>query len=327
MTSPAPTTLRRGPWSEAVLDVLDDGVASQPARPEDPFTDHDMHLALYLCYELSFGGVPGVDDEMEWSPELITLRTAMERMFEDALLDRVGAPRVDAGDVPTVLRSIDAASTMPLARYLQTEATLEQVREFVAHRSAYHLKEADPHTFAIPRLRGAAKAAFVEIQFDEYGSGRPERMHSELFVRLMTGLGLDPTPGAYLSLLPGPTLATVNLMSLFGFHRRWRGAAVGHLALFELGSSRPNRLYGDALRRHGFGPDVTDFHDEHVTADAAHAMIATYDLAGRLALDEPGLAGDIVFGALVLDAVEASAGGHLLDAWREGGTSLLGPLP
>ena len=36
-----------------------------------------------------------------------------------------------------------------------------------------------------------AKAALVEIQSDEYGGGRPQRMHAELFAKTMRGLGLD----------------------------------------------------------------------------------------------------------------------------------------
>ena len=47
-------------------------------------------------------------------------------------------------------------------------------------------------------------------------------------------------------------------MSLFGLHRRRRGAIVGHLALFEMTSSVPNRRYADGLRRLGFGDDATD---------------------------------------------------------------------
>jgi len=125
--------------------------------------------------------------------------------------------------------------------------------------------------------------------------------------------------------MPGATLANVNLMSLFGLHRRWRAAAVGHLALFELGSPLPNRRYGNGLRRLGFGSDTTDFHDEHVEADAVHSMIATYDLAGRLAEDEPDLAADILFGARALSFVEGAASSHLLDSWKEGRSSLLQP--
>ena len=43
--------------------------------------------------------------------------------------------------------------------HIERDATLEQVLEFVVHRSAYQLKEADPHSFALPRLWGPPKAA------------------------------------------------------------------------------------------------------------------------------------------------------------------------
>jgi len=193
---------------------------------------------------------------------------------------------------------------------VETRASDEQIREHVIHRSAYQLKEADPHSWAIPRLSGSAKAALVEIQFDEYGGGRAERMHSALFANTMRGLGLDPSYSAYLDLLPGITLATVNLMSWFGLHRRLRGAIVGHLAVFEMTSSVPNRRYGNGMRRLGYGPDVTKFYDEHVEADAVHESIAVWDLADALARAEPRLASDIVFGASAVLAVEARWAGH-----------------
>jgi hypothetical protein len=114
----------------------------------------------------------------------------------------------------------------------------------------------------------------------------------------------------------------VNLMSLLGLHRRWRGAIIGHLALFEMTSSLPNRRYGNALRRLGLGERATDFFDEHVEADAVHEAVATVDLAGGLAASEPELTGDILWGARALDALEERWARHLLDAWEDGRTSL-----
>ena len=123
----------------------------------------------------------------------------------------------------------------------------------------------------------------------------------------MEALGLDARYGAYLDRLPAATLATVNLMSLFGLHRRLRGAIVGHLALFEMTSSIPNRRYAAGLRRLGIDdPAATEFFDEHVEADAVHEEIAAVDLAGGLARSEPELAADILWGASALVAVEGS---------------------
>ncbi|HTA05206.1 MAG TPA: iron-containing redox enzyme family protein [Solirubrobacteraceae bacterium] len=193
------------------------------------------------------------------------------------------------------------------------------------HRSAYQLKEADPHSWAIPRLTGSPKVALLEVQSDEYGGGSVERMHSVLFANTMDALGLSASYGHYISQLPGITLATVNLMSYFGLHRRLRGALVGHLAAFEMTSSIPNRRYGNGLRRLGHGPQATGFYDEHVEADAVHENIAAWDLAHGLARVEPALAPDILLGARALLALDNRWAMHLMDAWRDGRSSLRPP--
>ena len=194
------------------------------------------------------------------------------------------------------------------------------------HRSAYQLKEADPHSWAIPRLTGPPKAALVEIQADEYGGGRPDRVHATLFAKAMRIMGLDPSYGAYLDHIPAPTLVTVNLMSLFGLHRRLRGAIAGHLALFEMTSSIPNGRYADGLRRLGVPAEALDFFDEHVEADAVHENIAAVDLAGGLMRHEPDVAADVILGARALAALDAMWAEHVLGAWRAGESSLTTPL-
>src|SRR5687768_3278728 len=158
---------------------------------------------------------------------------------------------------------------------------------------------------------------------DEYGGGRAQRMHAQLFAKTLEGVGLDPTYGAYLDRIPGVTLATVNLMSLFGLHRRLRGAIVGHLAVFELTSPVPNRRYATALRRLEADEDAIDFFDEHVEADSVHENIAAYDMAQGLAVAEPELIRDIMLGAQALLALDALWAEHVLGAWELGGSSLL----
>lgn len=321
----------RGPWTEALYNLLAAEGAPNPlasvSSVGDVLHDDDLQMALYLCYELHYSEIDGVDERMEWSPSVLMFRAALEEQFEGAV--RAVAPSPEAaptsvGDELQRLAREDQGP--PLSRRVETHATEEQVREHVIHRSAYQLKEADPHSWAIPRLTGAPKSALVEIQADEYGGGRPSRMHAELFAKTMRGLGLDPTYGAYLDLLPGITLATVNLMSMFGLHRRLRGALAGHLAVFEMTSSVPNRRYGNALRRLGHGPQVTDFYDEHVEADAVHESIAAWDLGDGLARNEPELAADVIFGAQALLALESRWAQHLLDAWGSDHTSLMRPL-
>ena len=323
----------RGEVTLALLEALarDPHALEAPDAPipGDPLADEDLQLALYLCYELHYRGLPGVSEEWEWEPSLLALRQQLEARFEAGLLDVLGAPEaaVPAEEIDVALREVEAGDEAPsLSQYLERAGTLPEVLEFVVHRSAYQLKEADPHSWALPRLSGAPKAAMVEIQADEYGGGRADRMHAALFAKTMVGLGLDARYGAYVDRIPGSTLVTVNLMSLLGLHRRWRGAIVGHLALFEMSSSVPNRRYGNALRRLGADAETTDFFDEHVTADAVHESIAAVDLAGGLVRQDPGLAADVIWGARALVELEGRFARRLLEAWEQGHSSLLVPL-
>jgi hypothetical protein len=318
----------RGPISELLLEALQApvGYVNRGGLPPtvDPLDDDDLHLALYLAYELHYRGLPGVDERWEWAPSLVAFRAELEHRFERALLEAVPlAPEdVPQDEIDLALRAIAEQDGPSLSSFIRSDATLEQIREFVIHRSAYQLKEADPHAWAIPRLFGPPKAALIEIQIDEYGRGRPEWVHAELFARAMRALGLDPTYGAYLELIPGVTLATVNLMSLFGLHRRLRGAIVGHLALFEMTSSIPNRRYADGLRRFGFGGDATLFFDEHVVADAVHENVAAVDLAGGLVRQDESLTSSILWGARTLSLLDARWAEHVLRSWADGRSSL-----
>jgi hypothetical protein len=313
----------RGPVTELLLGALTRPVAPLPAAPAVE-SDEDHQLALYLCYELHYRGLPGVDDRWEWEPSLLALRAELEERFEADLRREVPVPS-GSGAMDLALREIEEADDAPsLSKHLERHGTLEQFVEFVIHRSAYQLKEADPHSWALPRLTGGPKAAMVEIQADEYGGGDPRRIHAQLFADAMDALGLDSRYGAYVDRIPAVTLATVNLMSMFGLHRRLLGAIVGHLALFEMTSSIPNRRYAGGLRRLGV-PQATGFFYEHVVADAVHENVAAVDLAGGLAKQDPRLEPDILWGAAALVELDGRFARHLLDSWAAGESSLIEP--
>src|SRR5581483_2738444 len=165
----------RGPLSEAVLAPLvrAPGPVSAPAwRGDDPLVDDDLQLALYACYELHYRGFDGVDDAWEWEPSLLAVRRQLEHVFEDGL-------RAAVRDAP------DDDDDRSLSEHMERDGTLEQLREFAVHRSPYQLKEADPHTWGIPRIAGEAKALMVHIQADEYGDGDAAAMHATRFADTM----------------------------------------------------------------------------------------------------------------------------------------------
>ncbi|MDZ4092701.1 MAG: iron-containing redox enzyme family protein [Arthrobacter sp.] len=326
-----------GPADPADVAALHAHVAGRLSELED-LIDDDVQLALFCLYELHYGGLDGVDDRWEWHPGLIGIRQLLEDPFEAWL--RAEAGPITASVLRPDSRTPDSDATAALlftmagresgpsvSRHVAKKATAEQLREFLIHKSLYQLKEADPHTWAIPRLTGRAKAALVEIQADEYGGGHPDRMHSALFARTMRGLGLDDSYGSYVDVVPAISLASVNMMSLFGLNRRLRGAIAGHLAMYEMTSSRPNQLYGNGFRRLGFDAHVTGYFDEHVEADAVHEQIAGRDLAGGLVEAEPDLLDDVLFGAAAAACLDARFAAHLMEAWDHDRSSLRLPVP
>ncbi|PPK64963.1 iron-containing redox enzyme family protein [Actinokineospora auranticolor] len=314
----------RGELSAAVIRAFrEPGSPFPTVRVDDPWRDADLQLALWICYELHYRGFDEVDPDLADDLDLLAFRRQLEQPWHEALRDLVPHRSTTHERVPEALAELVAADDgPPLASFLQRGATLEQFREFVVQRSIYHLKEADPHSLAIPRLEGQAKAAIIEIQADEYGGGRLSDMHSELFRATMRALDLDDRYGHFIDQASGETLAVNNLISFFGLHHRWTPALLGHLAAFEMTSSLPNRRYGNGLRRLGFDQAATRFYDEHVEADAVHEQIAAHDLCGSYARQHPTAAADIVFGAACALAVEANFGHHLLQRWQAPPASL-----
>ncbi|OBK72834.1 iron-containing redox enzyme family protein [Mycobacterium sp. 1274761.0] len=322
-----------GPLSSTVRSLLECrppqrtfSPVSLPMADADPY-GLDLHLALYVCYELHYRGFAGVDSRWEWNPVLLAVRTQLEDVFLEAVSR-------DVGDIPedaSAAAEMDALCIEPvdgtgLSYYLRDEGTWEQMQEYFVHRSLYHLKEGDPHAFAIPRLRGQAKASFVAIEFDEFGGGRGSALHQQLFADLMHAAGLDPTYLAYLDAVPAESLAVVNLMSMFGLHRNLRGAAIGDFASTEITSSPGSRRLVEALRRMGAPEPCIHFYAEHVEADAVHEQVVRTDVVGDMVANEPHLDRDIVFGIRAKDVLEGRLASHIMDCWTAGRSSLRRPL-
>ena len=328
-TLPWPT----GPLSSTVLKLL----ACRPPQRSfsrvdlrigdaDPY-GLDLQLALYVCYELHYRGFAGVDPRWEWNPVLLELRAQLEEVFVSALRRDVGDIALDAhADNEMDALCVEPVDATGPSYYLRDRGSWEQMQEYFVHRSLYHLKEGDPHAWAIPRLTGQAKASFVAIEFDEYGGGRGDRLHQQLFADLMLAAGLNSSYLGYLDAVPAESLAVVNLMSLFGLHRELRGAAIGHFASTEITSPPGSRRLVDALHRMGAPAPCVHFYAEHVEADAVHEQVVRVDVVGDLVATEPQLDGDVVFGIRARDLVEDRLAEYIMKCWTSGVSSLRRPL-
>ncbi|WP_162252816.1 iron-containing redox enzyme family protein [Knoellia sp. Soil729] len=311
----------RGPISQAVIDLCagrDEGSFPCP-RVIDPYGE-DLHLALYVCYELHYRGFDGVPDAMEWDVHLLGLRLELEAIFLEALRrDVPGGDDLDA-ELAALLR--ESVGQPSVSQHLATLGTIEQFREYVSHRSAYHLKEADPQLLVVSRLDGPAKAGLVAVEHDEYGAGRHSAMHSELYAEMMRELGLPSAYGAELDRISGTVLAEVNLMTLCGLRRELRGASVGQFAVIELTSSPGSARLVKAARRLGCGPHTEYYYAEHVEADAVHEQILRREVLAPLVEREPELRADLVFGIQASQLLGGRFADEVLAAWSAGRSSL-----
>ncbi len=306
----------RGPVSEDIFAALRDGGRMPRLLPRSDA--EDSQIALWALYELHYRGFEDVSDRAEWDPAVLTVRRILENRFESGLRLLTSDLVAEAAEHESVVAQLERIVDEPgpsVASYLHRAATRSEFEEFLAVRSLYHLKESDPHSWALPRLSGAPKAALAEIQYDEYGNGDPDRLHQKLYADALDSVGLDNTYGAYVDDVPGHTLAVNNAMSLFGLHRRLRGASMGHLAAFEMTSSIPCRRMAQGAQRLGMPEAVVRYFDEHIEADAVHEQLASRSLCTPLVASEPEVHQDVLFGAATCVLLDAAAAEQTLGAW------------
>lgn len=291
----------------------------------------DLQLALYLCYELHYRGFADADPDWEWDPCLLHLRARLEELFLTAVRHDVGAIGAGANAAAELDRlCVESVEGNGPSHYLRDKGTWPQMREYFAHRSLYHLKEGDPRAWTIPRLTGQAKASFMAVEFHEFGGGRGARVHQNLFAELMAAADLDSSYLGYLADVPAETLAVVNLMSMFGLHRRLRGSSVGHFAATEVTSPPGSRRLAQALERLGAPARCRDFYLDHLQdrleAAGVHEQVVRTDVVGDLVSQEPQLDRDVVFGIRAFELMEDRLSQHLIACWCSGRSSLRRPL-
>jgi hypothetical protein len=309
----------RGPLSQWVSEVLVGADPGEPPQvPAEALTgNEDAQLALWMSYELHYRGFDDAPPDAEWDLRILAQRRQIERRFEHELRAATADADVpfdaDVGEV--LLELADSADGPSIALRLQRDATADQMRDYLSQRSIVQLKESDPHSFVLGRLDGRAKVALAELQYDEYGGGRPGRLHAALYAQALRAAGLDARYGAYIEQASAVTLASVNVMSMFAFNRRLRGASMGHLAIFEATSSLPCRRISRGLERLGFPEDVRAYFDEHVEADAVHEHVVAHDICGAMVDAEPALRDDVIFGALVCVHMDDLVADDFMKRW------------
>lgn len=314
-----------GPLSNRVITSLLDGVGATlddgATRHHDPL-DHDLQLALFVLNELHYDGWAGVSENLEWDADVTKARRQLSAEFEHRLRTTLGSGAgVDPRGEAQRLLHIDAVS---VSTFLRDRGSLEQVRESMMLKAPYQSKEADPHTFALPRFSGPTKRVLTEIQSGEYGVGH-RRSHAELFADALVGLDLDPEPNAHIDVCTGASLAVSNLVTLGAMQRRLRGLVLGQLSLFEMDSVVPNQRMVDCVDRLGLDPSVRPFFQIHVLADSEHQVMVETSFLTEYPTLEPDQTANMILGMRAQSLIDHTLAQHCVPLWRQGRSALHTP--
>lgn len=297
---------------------------------EDPEALDVAHRALYhLAAQSAWSPVDALRDN-EHDLTLAAVRLELESAFERQLSRVAPLPEAPPQDLPQLREWLsdlalerDLFPAPSMGAYYREEATLEQLREVVAQRSLFFLKEPDPWTMVIPSLQGKAKAGLIDLILDEYGWGRHDQMHSTVYATLMGKLGLSTEYDHYLDQTAWPFLAGLNYQAMLARHRRLCRRMYGYIYLVEADSPGSMRNYLAAYARAGIeDPDVLTFYELHIDADEGHADVALNEVVGPVLESEPAAAAEIARGVVEGRYLHALVSRHLHGCFSAGRTSL-----
>jgi len=322
--------LERDPDRRARLLEGARALAADAFERELPEALDAAHRALYhLAAQSAWSPVDAPRDN-EHDLTLIEVRLILERAFEAQLarLELPEDPPADPERFGPWLEDLAVRRDLwpggpAMGAFYRDEATLDELREVVAQRSLFFLKEPDPWTMVIPSLHGEAKAGLIDLILDEYGWGRYEQMHSTVYGTLMERLGLETGYDHYLDQTAWPFLAGLNYQAMLARHRRLCRRMYGYVYLVESDSPGSMQNYIAAYRRNGIeDPAVLSFYELHIDADEGHADVALNEVVMPVVRAEPAAAVEIARGVLEGRWLHGLVSAHLHAAFSAGRSSL-----
>jgi hypothetical protein len=322
--------LRADPGSAAAL--IDDAreLAQRAFVDEDNDALDQAHRTLYVLGAQSGWSPSDAVRENEHDLTLAAVRLELERAFEEQLARRAPLPEAPPEE-PAAVRAwlLDLALERPLhegpsmGAFYRDHATLDQLREVVAQRSLFFLKEPDPWTMVIPSLHGRAKAGLIDLILDEYGWGRFDQMHSTVYEVLMGRLGLEQGYDHYFDQASWQSLAGLNFQAMMARHRRMCRRMYGYVFLVEASSPGSMKDYLAAYARAGIDdPEVLSFYELHIDADEGHSDVALNEVVMPVVRDEPDARADIARGVVEGRWIHSLFSKHLHECFSAGRSSL-----
>jgi hypothetical protein len=316
-------------FEHSLAAALDEAYAD--TRPDAADAHLFLQRVLYSINRLKlfwFDDLERYDNER--SAYLREIRERIEepwQRWELAPLD-VAALRGEAVDA--ALRQRAAADVDPPVsangRFFRDEVGEAGYRRLLEIASLDGLVEASQLSRTLGGVANDVHAMMTRLFLEEYGLGRLERKHSSYFAKMLSELGMNTAPEAYLEVVPWEVLAAINHSFLLSERKRYYLRYVGGLLYTEISVPAAFTAYHLAAQRLGFSEAAMAYWDLHIREDERHGRWMLDDIALPLAAQYPGHSWELVLGYEQQRAFSDRAGNAVAAAAREAdGAALAAP--
>jgi hypothetical protein len=183
----------------------------------------------------------------------------------------------------------------PLFAWLESEASLEQMRWFLTQEAAGEAGFDDLVALTQVKLPARPKLELARNYWDEMGRGHEGGMHGPMLDRTVAGLQLDPSIEGTL----WQSLCLANTMTALATTRRYVYQSIGALGVVEL--TAPTRVcaVAEGLKRLGRPPEQRKYFVLHAHLDVEHSKAWNAEALTPLVEADPACAKFIAEGAIM----------------------------
>jgi hypothetical protein len=183
----------------------------------------------------------------------------------------------------------------PLFGWLETEASLEQMRWFLTQEAAGEAGFDDLVALTQVKLPARPKLELARNYWDEMGRGSLGGMHGPMLDRTVAGLGLAPTIEGTL----WQSLCLANTMTALATTRRYVYQSIGALGVVELTAPTRVGAVAEGLKRLGRPPEQRRYFQLHAQLDVEHSRAWNAEALIPLVEADPTCARFIAEGAVM----------------------------
>lgn len=272
------------------------------------FQDHDstsqfaLHVILNDIYKLSLRPPDGTSSA-QGSMLVAAIKGMIERHMlaaEDGFIAPTEFEHIppDATEFVKYLeRLIEAHPAFNHPFYTQTlrnEADVAGLRVFFTQEASVDGSFSDFLALLLPGTGGGARMEISKNYWDEMGNGKPEEVHTDLFMRALRALNLEGQ-----DLEQSASLGSFycgNLSLALVLNRKLFPAALGYFAAMEYLVPHRFEHVLAAWQRNALPPDDIEYHRLHIEIDVIHSRGWLDNVIKPLVEAEPSKAKEIVRG-------------------------------